>query len=382
MPNTEIADPSAAGGAPAGRTNPAGIESTADRVRMLIRLIGGHRVADDRETPHTVVSTGDHRTLRRYGSDADLAAARSAGRPPILLIPPLAVPARCYDLGPGQSVVANLLAAGRVPYVVDFGEVTRADRHLGFEDYIDDIVPDAVAQTIADAGIGEMVDVVAWSLGGTISLLTVAAHRDLPVRSVTAIGTPLDYAAVAPYPLITRIMRPVGGLPVTGVLRALGGIPAPLVRAAYRATAWQRELRKPAYIVRNAHDTDALARMQVIDQFQNSMPGYPGKVAVQMWQNFVYRGEIASGVVDFGGRRIDLTAIRQPVQLFGSHRDAITSHRAARHGVDILADSAAVHFTTVETSHLGLIAGDAATAETWPRVVDFLGALDAAEPAG
>ena len=132
-------------------------------------------------------------------------------------------------------------------------------------------------------------------------------------------------------------------------------------------------------LVRNAHDTDALARMQVIDRFQNSMPGYPGKVALQMWQNFVYRGELASGVLDFDGRRIDLTSIRQPVQLFGSHRDAITSHRAARHGVDILADSEQVHFTTVETSHLGLIAGDAATGQTWPRVAEFLDALDRAD---
>lgn len=346
---------------------------------MLLRLVGGHQVTDDRQTPHTVVHDEARRTLRRYGTAAQLAAARAAGRPPVLLVPPLAVPARCYDLGPGQSVVEQLLAIGRIPYVVDFGEVTRADRHLGFETYLDDILPDAIARTLADADTAGAVDLAAWSLGGTMALLTVAAHPNLPVRSVTAIGTPLDYAAVAPYPLVTRVMRPVGGLPVTGALHVLGGIPAPLVRTAYRATAWQRELRKPAYIVRNAHDTDALARMQVIDRFQNSMPGYPGKVALQMWQNFVYRGELASGVLDFDGRRIDLTSIRQPVQLFGSHRDAITSHRAALHGVDILADSEQVHFTTVETSHLGLIAGDAATGQTWPRVAEFLDALDRAD---
>ncbi|MGW0035380.1 alpha/beta hydrolase [Gordonia sp. NPDC003376] len=368
MPNSSTATPVAPG-------------SRLDGARMVLRLLGGYQVQPDVQTPHTVLHTGEHRTLRRYGGLEDQRVARASGRPPVLLVPPLAVPARCYDLGPGQSVVAGLLAAGRVPYVVDFGDVDRSDRHLGFADYFDDIVPEAIGRVLADHADADRdgpgaVDVVAWSLGGTISMLTAAAHPDLPIRSITAIGTPLDYDAVQPYPLVKKLMAPTGGKLVTVALHLLAGIPAPLVRIAYRGTAWQRELKKPAYIARNAADVDALGRMQVIDRFQNSMPGYPGKVAVQMWENLVYHGELAGGVVDFDGRRVDLTSIAMPVQLFGSHRDAITSWAAARHGVEILAD-AEVHFTTVETSHLGLIAGDVATTQTWPRVETFLGDLDA-----
>lgn len=345
----------------------------------MLRLVGGHQVAPDVQTEHTVRHIGAHRELRRYGTTAALAAARASGRPPVLLVPPLAVSARCYDLGPGQSVVSHLLATGRVPYVVDFGEVSRADREIGFADYFDDIVPQAVDRVRADYFGGDTdsrVDLVAWSLGGTICALTAAAHPELPIRSVTAIGTPFDYAAVPPYPLVKAVMKPTGGKLVTGALRVMGGIPAPLVRMAYRGTAWQRELKKPTYIMRNADDTDALARMQVIDRFQTTMPGYAGKVSVQMWENFVYRDELATGVVNFDGRLVDLTAITVPIQLFGSHRDAITSWAAARHGVELFADSPQVHFTTVETSHLGLIAGDAATAQTWPRVGEFLASLD------
>ncbi|MGC4935228.1 alpha/beta hydrolase [Gordonia sp. DT30] len=362
--------------------------SRVDGARLVLRLARGHQVSPDAQTPHTVIHSGPHRELRRYGTDEDLATARAAGRPPVLLVPPLAVSARCYDLGPGQSVVAGLLASGRVPYVVDFGEVTRADKDMGFGDYFDDIVPQAIGRVVGDfygdahhgestEGVGDApVDVVAWSLGGTIALLTAAAHPDLPIRSITAIGTPLDYDALPLYPLVKKVMKPLGGTPVTAAIRALGGIPAPLVRIAYRGTAWQRELKKPGYIMRNAHDTEALARMQVIDRFQNSMPGYAGEVSRQMWENFVYRGELATGVVDFDGRSVDLTAIGVPIQLFGSHRDAITSWQAARHGVELFADSPHVHFTTVETSHLGLIAGDVAAHETWPRVDEFLDSLD------
>ncbi len=347
-------------------------------VRTLYRLTRGDRVAEDRPTPHTVIAQAPHRTLLRYGSDDEFAAARSARRRPVLLIPPLAVPARCYDLSPDMSLVAFLLSTGRIPYVVDFGEMSYADRHLGFEDFFDDIVPQALGRTVDDFGDTVGVDVVAWSLGGTVAFLTAAAHPELPIRTITAIATPLDYSVIQPYPLVRTITRPIGPTPVALALRAMGGIPAPLVRAGYRATAWQRELRKPGYILRNADNTEALARMQVIDWFQEVLPGYPGRLSVQMWTNLVFRNEIATGVLDFDGRPVDLTSITAPIQLFGSNRDAIVSWAGAHHGVEVFTGSAQVHFTTVETSHLGLIAGSDATAQTWPRIDEFLSADDKA----
>jgi polyhydroxyalkanoate synthase len=350
-------------------------------VATLVHLARGGEVGESHETPYTVIENAPHRVLRRYGSDDEVVAALGSGHPPVLLVPPLAVSTMCYDLAPDLSMVQFLLSTGRVPYVVDFGEMTRADRRLGFADFFDDIIPTAIAGVVADfAGstpAGDVgVDLIAWSIGGTLSLLTVAADPNLPVRSVTAVGTPLDYSKVPPYPLVKTLMRPVGPTPVTLALKALGGIPAPLVRVAYRGTAWQRELKKPGYIMRNADDTEALARMKAIDRFQETMPGYPGKVSEQMWENFIMRGELGRGVLDFDGRTVDLSRVTVPVALFGSHRDAIVSWAAAHHGVEVLSGSPQVEFTTVETSHLGLIAGSAAVEETWPAIDDFLSGLN------
>lgn len=350
-----------------------------DGVRTLYRLTRGEKIAEDQPTPHTVIAEGHHRTLRRYGSDDQLTAAQAAGGTPVLLLPPLAVPARCYDLSPETSLVAFLLSTGRIPYVVDFGEMDYSDRHLGFTEFFDDIVPEAIGRVLDDFSAGD-VDLIAWSLGGTVSFLTAAAHPDLPIRTITALGTPLDYAQITPYPLVRQVMRPVAGKPVTLALKAFGGIPAPLVRVAYRAMAWERELRKPGYIMRNADDREALARMQVIDWFQDSLPGYPGKVAEEMWEVLIFRDELAKGLLHFGDRTLDLTTITAPIQLFGSHRDAIVSWAAAHHGVDLFSGSDHIHFTTVETSHLGLIAGSDAAEKSWPRIAAFLDA-PTADPA-
>ncbi|MFC3244643.1 hypothetical protein ACFOJ6_23035 [Gordonia humi] len=191
-------------------------------------------------TESVIISDRPHGRLRRYGSREQFDRARRDGAVPVLLVPPLAVPARCYDLAPGvepaNSVVEFLLSTGSIPYVVDFGDVGRAERRLGFEDYFDGFVPRALGDALGDFGVsGGSADLLGWSLGGTISLLTAAFHRDLPIRSVITVGTPLSYAKIPMYRAVRTVLAPTAGRPVDSVLKALGGIPAPLVQFSYRA---------------------------------------------------------------------------------------------------------------------------------------------------
>ncbi len=78
-------------------------------------LTFGGGVAPVERTPSVLVHREPHRDLHRYG-------VRSVGAP-VLLVPPLAVPMHCYDLRPGQSLVAHLAQTGRTPYVVDYGTI-------------------------------------------------------------------------------------------------------------------------------------------------------------------------------------------------------------------------------------------------------------------
>lgn len=344
-------------------------------LRTLARVLTDE-LAPTSSTESTVLSERPHARLIRYGSVEQLTAARTSGQVPVLLVPPLAVPAHCYDLAPAarpaNSVVEFLLSTGTIPYVVDLGDVTYDDRHLGFEDYFDRIVPRAITEVVDDfRSAPDAVDLMGWSLGGTLSLLTAGAHRELPIRSVITVGTPLDYKKIEPYPLVRTLLGPTGGRPITYLLRALGGIPAPAVRLAYRATAWDRELLKPKYILQNLRDTEALIRMQVIDRFQSALPGYPGRVSEQMLVNLILRDEISRGTLRFGSATVDIASITAPVFMVGSHRDAIVSHGAAEHGLTLFADSVHTEFHTVETSHLGLLTGAVAEEQTWPALAAF-----------
>lgn len=321
--------------------------------------------------PATVLNDAPHRRLTRFDRTTPASARR-----PVLLVPPLAVSARCFDLRPGQSLAAHLLASGRATYLLDYGQITFADRAMGFETWMDDILPSAIHAVLADhAEHGDVdgVDLVGWSLGGTISLLTAAAHPDLPISSLTAFGTPIDYSKVGSVRPLIAADRLLGSRAVTAPTAALGGVPRHLVRASYRAMAPKRELTKALHLARNILDTETLARTSAIDDFIADMPGYPGRAYHQLHTRLMARNELTSGTVRLGrDREVRLGDISTRVLFIGSATDNIADGPAVQAGADAV--PGARYAAADGLSHLGLVAGPRAAQLSWPHLDDFLGA--------
>ncbi|MGW4738840.1 alpha/beta fold hydrolase [Nocardia xishanensis] len=342
--------------------------SIAETVTIAARnawaLTFGSGVEAPDPAPSTVLSDEPHRLLRRYDGGA------SDGTSAVLLVPPLAAPASCFDLRPGQSLARFLRDSGRATYLVDYGEITFADRRMGFEDWIDDILPEAITRTSADIG-GKPVDLVGWSIGGTLALLTAAAHAHLPIRSITAVGSPLDYDKMTGIPQLRAVAELTGGIATSTAVRAAGGIPARLTRAAYRVTAWDRELTRPWFVASNIARTETLAKMESIDRFMAAMPGYPGRFYGQLWGRLILNNDIGRGVVRLGDRRIALADVTAPVLLVGGPADAITPAAAVEAGTRTLTGSASVRYET-SPGHLGILAGETARDTTWAYLDKFL----------
>ena len=82
-------------------------------------------LADLRRDARGVIDEGPQRTVHRY---LPLERRRGARAPPVLLVPPLAAPAICFDLRRGCSLAEHLLRRGRPTYLVDYGEIEFSDR--------------------------------------------------------------------------------------------------------------------------------------------------------------------------------------------------------------------------------------------------------------
>jgi len=334
-------------------------------------------LADLRPLPTSIVDEGPQRTVRRFlaaGEDPDARRPGAGEDPPILLVPPLAAPASCFDLRRGCSVAEHLLASGRRPYVVDYGPIAYGDRNLGLEHWVDEVIPRAIEAVSVDAGTrdGE-VQIVGWCLGGIVSLLAAAGGRQ-PIRSVAVVASPFDVTAVPMIAPLRPLVNLAGGGVGTLAYKLLGGAPAPLVKRMYRLAGFDKYVMKPFVLATNLDDRDFLAQIEAVDAFMASMLAYPGRTFGQIYHRFLRRNDLADGRIELGGRTIDLAGVRVPVLSIAGEGDGIAPRSAVHHVVELLPNAPQVRIASAPGGHLGVLTGRAARRTTWRLLDDFLAA--------
>jgi polyhydroxyalkanoate synthase len=327
-------------------------------------LYGG--LADLRPMPRTLIDEGVLREVYHYRPRA---RAREHGDP-VLLVTPLAAPAICYDLRRGCSLVEHFVEAGRPTYLVEYGEVSFANRRLGMEHWVDEVVPQAIEEVSRHAG-GRPVHVIGWSLGGIFAMLTAADRPDLPIASLTSVGAPVDVSQVplvAPFRPFLGIAGERAGL-VTHAYRMLGGAPKPLVRRAFQLSSFNKLVTKPIAVAAKLDDADFLAQVEAVDRFTANMIAYPGRTFGQLYHRLLKGNQLASGTVTLDDREIRLADITAPLLAFGGAGDGIAPVQCVRPIVDLVTGVDDLRFEIVPGGHLGMLTGRAARSTTW-RIID------------
>ena len=329
-------------------------------------VIGGG-IADLRRMPSTVIDKGPQRTVSRY---EPLRGVRRRGAP-VLLVPPLAAPAICFDLRRGCSLAEHLVETGRRPYLLEYGAIEYADRGLGLEHWIEDVIPAAVRAVAADGG-DRPVRVVGWCLGGIMALLAHAADAGLPIESMALVASPWDFSKV---PLIAPL-RPIDALTrgwvVSRLYRAMGGAPAPLVKRGYQLAGIDKYVMKPWTVASNLHDRDLLAQIEAVDAFMGRMHAYPGRTFGQLYHRLFRTNDLADGRLALTDGTIDLADVTIPLLAVAGRGDGIAPVAACHHLGDLVPGAPSVALETAPGGHLGVLTGRAARATTWRRLDAFL----------
>ncbi|WP_235736697.1 alpha/beta fold hydrolase [Nocardioides alcanivorans] len=267
----------------------------------------------------------------------------------------------------------------RRTYLVEYGEVSFRDRALGMEHWIEEVLPEAIRATSAHAG-GRPVHLVGWSLGGIFMTLAAADGKDLPIASMTVVGSPFDTAKVPMIAPLRPLLKVTDGAwggktgngPVTRLYQAAGGAPKPLVRWAFQLTAAQKLLTKPLVKLQNLDDTDYLAQIEAVDAFTADMIAYPGRTFGQLYHRFVKDNELLRGTFTMADRHIELADIDKPVLVFAGATDGIAPKECVRALVPLLTGSPDVRFEVVPGGHLGMLTGRASRSTMWKTLDAWL----------
>jgi polyhydroxyalkanoate synthase len=353
------------------------VDNIVDSAANAWDLLLGGGVADLSRTPSSIIDEGPQRTVRKYRPPNRPRPVRHA---PVLLVPPLAAPASCFDLRKGCSLAEHLLARGYPAYLVDYGPISFNDRDLGLEHWVDEVIPKAVRAVSEDSG-GQDVQVVGWCLGGIMALLASAGDRALPISSMSLIASPFDFEKLMLSAPIRRLADLTGGRLVSGLYRALGGAPATLVSLGFRATAIDRYVTKPVWIAQNLDNRELLAHMEAVDDYMANMLAYPGRTFGQLYHRFFRVNELAQGTVQLtGDRTIALDAVTEPVLAVAGKSDILAPVPAVLAVEDLLPGAAEVEVHVAPGGHLGVLTGRSAIETTWNHLDDFLARHDTAKP--
>ena len=346
-------------------------DTVVDSVANGFDLLFGSGPADLSRLPSAIVDEGPQRTVHRY-----------RGRPgvrkryaPVLLVPPLAAPATCFDLRRGCSVAEHLVGLGYPTYLVDYGPISFGDRALGLEHWVEDVLPKAIRAVSEDAG-GVQVQPVGWCLGGIMLMLAAANDKELPLSSISLVASPFDFARVRMMAPIRRLAELTGGRLGTALYRMLGGAPAPLVSLGFRLTGIERYLTRPRFLLENLHDRETIAHMQAVDDYMANMLAYPGRTFGQLYHAFFRVNDLADGRIALADRTIDLREVRRPVLSVAGSSDVLAPKPAVHHVGGLLQNAPEVRLETAPGGHLGVLTGRSARRTTWKQLDEFLARHD------
>jgi polyhydroxyalkanoate synthase len=334
------------------------VERNALRARNGVKLVAGVDRPQLARTPRDLVWTNGRCELWRYRS-----RERSLS-PPLLIVFSLVSRSYVLDLQPGNSFVEHLLRAGFDVFLADWAiaDERHADERL--EDYADVHLPEAIERACAAAG-SDSVNVLGYCFGGVLALLHAARHPEAPLRSLTAVATPVDFGA-------WRSLAELGRrLDVDAVLDATGNVPANVVEQVFRLMKPTGELRQYATLLDNAWNDEYVQAYQAMTTWAHDHVPFPGAAAHQTVELLLRQNALVEGALCLAGEPARLEDIEVPMLTVIAERDHIVPEPVAA-PLARLVGSAESDELRLDAGHIGLAVGRSAAKVTIPRIIEFL----------
>ena len=141
--------------------------------------------------PRTLIDDGELREV--YHSGRRSTSGHTGD--PVLLVTRSLRPSCATTCGAAARWSSTSWTGGRPTYLVEYGQVSFKDRALGMEHWVEEVLPEAIRAVHEHSG-GRGVHLVGWSLSGIFALLVAADRADLPIASLTVVGSPVDVTKV------------------------------------------------------------------------------------------------------------------------------------------------------------------------------------------
>lgn len=274
------------------------------------------------ETPADLVFQIDKVRVLRYRPLTD----RRTDLPPVLICYGLFGRQTMIDLQEDRSLVRNLLMAGLDVHVVDWGNPSRADQYLTFDDYIDTYLGGAMEHLVE--AHGSPVTLFGICEGGTFAVALAALRPELfsglalAITPVDFHGKPDDFWAGEGF--LNSWIGNLDEADVDLLVETYGNLPGAMTGAVFSSLTPIASLTKyNTGLAAMAGDEPALLNFLRMEKWIADRPDHPGEAARQ-WLNSLYReNQLVEGKFEVSGELVDLNNIACPILNIYAQQDHI-----------------------------------------------------------
>lgn len=290
---------------------------------------------------------------------------------PILIVYALINRPYIVDLQQGRSLVANLLNLGVDVYLIDWGYVSRADRWLTLDDYINGYINNCV-DVVCDRHKLDAINLLGICQGGTFSLCYSALYPE-KVKTLITMVTPVDFH-VSEGLLNTW----AGGMPETSTLdvdlmvEAWGNVPGDALNAAFlMLKPLQLGMQKYVDLLESCDQEDRLLNFLRMEKWIFDSPDLAGEAFRQFIKDFYQGNKLIQGKVKIGDKQVDLGNIHIPILNIYAQQDHLVPP-ASSLALEKYIGSKDYTLSSFPVGHIGMYVSSKVQKDLPPTIVDWL----------
>ena len=337
------------------------IERGAVRARNGIKVAGGATFAPPNPTPSDVIWREGKVHVRRYRRETP---ARL--QPPVVAFLGLVGNSSVFDLYKGGSIAQMLLDWGFDAYVWEWGGADETDAENSLDLYLGHYFPRGLRAICEESGTDD-VNVLAYCMGGILTMHALAAQPELPIRSVVTLASPFDFRHTG---AVVDALRE-GKITPEDAIDETGNVPGPLVRESFKRLKPTSDFVNYANLWQNLWNDRYVEGWQAIGRFLHDHPNVAGAAFRQIVEQWMRGNAFVTNRLRLNGRHADLGNVRVPVLAAIAKRDDIAYESSTSAIKDVL-PNADVELLKIDSGHVSLFAGREAVKVVMPQIFQWL----------
>ncbi|MCB9766238.1 MAG: alpha/beta fold hydrolase [Alphaproteobacteria bacterium] len=234
-----------------------------------------------------------------------------------------------WDLMPGHSLIAELVAAGVPVYLVDWGKTGPEDNEVTLAYLVDRMLLRALRRAERDARRRyntDKLDAIGYCVGGTFLAITLGQYPEL-ARRACFVATPIDFHRSGRLALWAQ----PGHFPVDKAIDAFGNYPGRIIKDAFAWLRPQGQTRKWVSLWERIDREGFPALWAALEKWSNDPVDFPGEAYREYVRRCYFENALVDDSVDWvmANRAVHLRDVTVPAHVIAAASDHIVPPAAA-----------------------------------------------------